>query len=40
MAEKVPETPGRHALRLVLGDAEHEISSPALVSRKITVTVY
>jgi hypothetical protein len=32
--------PGRHTLQLVLGDAEHKIFNPPLVSRKITVTVY
>jgi hypothetical protein len=32
--------PGRHTLQLVLGDAAHKVFSPAVVSQKITVTVY
>jgi Domain of unknown function (DUF4399) len=32
--------PGRHSLQLVLGDAEHKVFNPPVMSRKITVTVY
>ncbi len=32
--------PGRHTLQLVMGDADHRIFDPPLVSKKITVTVY
>jgi Domain of unknown function (DUF4399) len=31
--------PGRHTLQLVLGDADHRIFNPPLVSKKITITV-
>jgi Domain of unknown function (DUF4399) len=31
--------PGNHTLQLVLGDAEHKIFSPPVISKKITVTV-
>jgi Domain of unknown function (DUF4399) len=31
--------PGRHTLQLVLGDAEHKIFKPAVISKKITITV-
>jgi hypothetical protein len=31
--------PGRHTLQLVLGDAEHKVFSPAVISKRITVTV-
>lgn len=31
--------PGRHTLQLVLGDAEHLVFDPPVVSRKITITV-
>jgi Domain of unknown function (DUF4399) len=31
--------PGRHTLQLVLGDAEHKIFNPPVISKKITVTV-
>jgi len=37
---RVELPPGRHTLQLVLGDAEHKVFSPPLVSKKITVTVY
>ena len=37
---RVELPPGRHTLQLVLGDADHKVFSPALVSKKITVTVY
>jgi Domain of unknown function (DUF4399) len=36
-ATKLP--PGKHTLQLVMGDASHIPHSPALVSRKITITV-
>lgn len=32
--------PGRHTLQLVLGDAEHMVFVPPVVSHKITITVY
>ena len=32
--------PGRHTLQLVLGDADHRIFNPPLVSKKITITVF
>jgi len=32
--------PGRHTLQLVLGDAEHLVFVPPVVSRKITITVF
>ncbi len=31
--------PGRHVLRAVLGDAQHRVISPALVSAPVTITV-
>ena len=31
--------PGKHTLRLVLGDFEHKVIGPALVSAPITITV-
>ncbi len=31
--------PGRHTLQLVLGDAEHMLFVPPVMSRKITITV-
>ncbi len=31
--------PGRHTLQLVLGDAEHMLFAPPVMSRKITITV-
>jgi hypothetical protein len=31
--------PGKHTLQLVLGDAEHKIFKPAIISKKITITV-
>jgi hypothetical protein len=31
--------PGKHTLQLVLGDAEHKIFKPAVISQKITITV-
>ena len=37
---RVELPPGKHTLQLVLGDAEHKIFNPPLVSKKITVTVY
>ena len=36
-ATKLP--PGKHTLQLVMGDASHIPHSPALVSKKITITV-
>jgi Domain of unknown function (DUF4399) len=36
-ATKLP--PGKHTLQLVMGDGSHVPHSPALVSRKITITV-
>jgi len=32
--------PGKHTLQLVLGDAEHKVFNPPVVSKKITITVY
>jgi hypothetical protein len=32
-------TPGKHTLQLVLGDAEHKVFDPPVISDKITVTV-
>ena len=32
--------PGKHSLQLVLGDAEHKIFNPPVMSKKITITVY
>lgn len=32
--------PGRHTLQLVLGDADHKVFNPPVVSKKISVTVY
>src|SRR5262245_10811331 len=37
---RVDLPPGRHTLQLVLGDAEHRVFDPPVVSKKITVTVY
>jgi len=31
--------PGKHTLQLVLGDAEHKLFNPPLISKKINVTV-
>jgi len=31
--------PGKHSLQLVLGDAEHKLFNPPVISKKITVTV-
>jgi Domain of unknown function (DUF4399) len=31
--------PGKHTLQLVLGDAEHKLFNPPVMSKKITVTV-
>jgi hypothetical protein len=36
-ASKLP--PGKHTLQLIMGDASHIPHSPALVSKKITITV-
>ena len=36
-ASKLP--PGKHTLQLVMGDGSHVPHSPALVSKKITITV-
>jgi hypothetical protein len=35
----IPLTPGKHTLRLVLGDKDHVIFEPPLVSQEITITV-
>lgn len=32
--------PGRHTLQLVLGDAEHKVFNPPIVSKRITITVH
>jgi len=32
--------PGKHTLQLVLGDAEHKVFNPPVVSKKVSVTVY
>lgn len=32
-------SPGRHSLQLLLGDEEHEPHDPALLSKRITITV-
>ena len=32
--------PGKHTLQLVLGDAEHKVFNPPVVSKKVTITVY
>jgi hypothetical protein len=32
--------PGKHTLQLVLGDAEHKVFNPPIVSKKKTITVY
>jgi Domain of unknown function (DUF4399) len=37
---RVELPPGRHTLQLVLGDADHRVFNPPVVSKKITVTVY
>lgn len=31
--------PGKHTLQLVLGDAEHKLFKPALISQKVAITV-
>ena len=31
--------PGRHTLQLVLGDAEHKLFKPVVMSKKIAITV-
>jgi len=31
---------GKHTLQLVLGDAEHKVFNPPVVSKKVTITVY
>jgi hypothetical protein len=31
--------PGRHTLQLVLGDAEHKLFNPPVISKKISITV-
>jgi hypothetical protein len=31
--------PGKHSLQLVLGDAEHKIFKPPVISKKVTITV-
>jgi len=31
--------PGKHTLQLVLGDADHKVFDPPIVSQKITITV-
>jgi hypothetical protein len=36
---KVELPPGRHTLQLALGDADHRIFDPPIVSEKITITV-
>jgi hypothetical protein len=36
-ATKLPA--GKHTLQLIMGDASHIPHSPALVSKKITITV-
>jgi hypothetical protein len=36
-ASKLP--PGKHTLQLIMGDASHVPHNPALVSKKITITV-
>lgn len=35
----VPMTPGRHVIRAVLGDYQHKVIGPELISAPITVTV-
>ena len=35
----VPMTPGRHVLRAVLGDYQHKVIGPELVSAPVTITV-
>lgn len=37
---RVELPPGRHTLQLVLGDADHKVFSPPVVSKKVTITVY
>jgi hypothetical protein len=32
-------TPGKHTLQLLLGDALHTPHNPAVISKKITITV-
>ncbi|MDA1081751.1 MAG: DUF4399 domain-containing protein [Gemmatimonadetes bacterium] len=36
---KITLPPGRHTLRLVLGDMDHKVIGPDLVSKPITITV-
>jgi hypothetical protein len=36
---RITLSPGKHTLRLVLGDFEHKVIGPALVSAPITITV-
>ena len=36
---RITLAPGKHTLRLVLGDFEHKVIGPALVSAPITITV-
>ena len=36
---RVDLPPGRHTLQLVLGDADHKVFDPPVVSKRITVTV-
>ena len=33
------EPPGRHTLQLVMGDEEHRLHNPPVMSKKITITV-
>lgn len=37
---RVDLPPGKHTLQLVLGDAEHKVFNPPVMSKKITITVY
>jgi len=32
--------PGKHTLQLVLGDAEHKVFNPPVVSKRVTITIY
>lgn len=36
---KVTLPPGRHTLRIVLGDMDHKVIGPELISKPITITV-
>ena len=36
---KLDLPPGKHTLQLVLGDAEHKLFNPAVISDKVTITV-